>query len=649
LLAEMVDEVIEFDFFHARSDQGAQKVTQAELEALRQRLAPYRFDLAVDLRRHAETRQFLQYTGARLLAGCDTQGNFPWLDIAVEWGGDAARARKRGHAADELVNLADAICAACEPLRSVIVPPSDDTLPVSEPLRRWLLSRRVVCVHPAAGGTLKQWPPEYFAKLIDMLVEREQVNVVLIGSPDEKAIASRVMQSVRNRWAVLDLIGEPVNKLAQLHHLLVRCALFVGNDSGPKHLAAGLGVPTVGIHSGQVDAREWGPAGPHAVALRREMECSPCYLTNPADCHRRAACMTGIMPGEVYTACKRLLALRPVSPVREACDSSQSFGADGETKPRFRIDAKPLNAISPWQGHPGSASPLPAANRFEFFDARWYRKSNPDVATSGIDPFEHYLNYGRKEERKPNATPGPWVPVTAADIRCFKRPSFRNEMALFVTHSPNGHLKPHVHHYLESLESQGIAVVLIVAADAPFLGADRKLMDTTGGIYIRRNQGYDFAAWAHVLRLHPDFFAATILYLINDSVFGPTSNQLFAEILERVRRSSADLVGLTENHKKGWHIQSYFLALRARVLSSAVFQQFFRDVVAYRHKEDVINEYEVKLASILTAAGFECEAIFQAIDSKDMTTHHWQHLLRSGFPFIKMGVVRDMIVGVGHQ
>jgi rhamnan synthesis protein F len=263
-----------------------------------------------------------------------------------------------------------------------------------------------------------------------------------------------------------------------------------------------------------------------------------------------------------------------------------------------------------------------------------------------MDPLEHFLKHGRKEGRKPSARPGAWVTVTDADIRCLKEPSFQNEMALFVTHSPDGHLKPHVYHYLESLRCRGIAVVLIVAADAPFLAADSKLMTATDGIYIRRNQGYDFAAWAHVLRLQPEFFSVNILYLVNDSIFGPTNDELFDHLLGRLRSSPADLVGLTENYEQGWHIQSYFLALRSRVLSSAVFQQFIRDIVSYRHKEDVINEYEVRLASTLTAAGFECEAIFQAIVFKHQTTHHWKHLFQSGFPFIKMAVMRDTVVDV---
>jgi ADP-heptose:LPS heptosyltransferase len=99
--------------------------------------------------------------------------------------------------------------------------------------------------------------------------------------------------------------------------LLARTSLFLGNDSGPKHIAAGLGVPTVGIHSGTVDVREWGPIGPNAVAVAREMVCSPCYLSNPEDCRRGLACLRQLSPEIVYDTCRRLLLLNaPAVPAK---------------------------------------------------------------------------------------------------------------------------------------------------------------------------------------------------------------------------------------------------------------------------------------------------------------------------------------------
>ena len=79
-----ITEIIEFDYFHARSDQGIVARSDEDFAELKMRLEPKRYDLAIDLRRHTETRDVLRYSGATYLAGFDTRGQFPWLDIALE-------------------------------------------------------------------------------------------------------------------------------------------------------------------------------------------------------------------------------------------------------------------------------------------------------------------------------------------------------------------------------------------------------------------------------------------------------------------------------------------------------------------------------------------------------------------------------------
>jgi tetratricopeptide (TPR) repeat protein len=244
------------------------------------------------------------------------------------------------------------------------------------------------------------------------------------------------------------------------------------------------------------------------------------------------------------------------------------------------------------------------------------------------------------------AAAGSWRAVTDAEIRCVRTPSFSDEVALFVTHSPHGRLKPHVPHYLESLKRQRISAVLIVNADKPSEAADINFATGIDGVFVRQNEGYDFAAWAHILRLHPKLFDAKVLYLLNDSVIGPTNDIAFRNILTRLRNSPADVVGLTENFDRAWHIQSYFVALKHHALSSAELRKFINGIVSYTDIEDVINEFEVRFAAILKAAGLHCEPMFAATDARDPTTYHWKRLLQSGFPFVKVKTIRDGFAGV---
>ena len=299
-LEPAIAEVIPFAFFHARSALGRIALDTAELDNLRARLRPYRFDLAIDLRKHLDTRELLRCAGAPLLAGFDHMGQFPWLDIALEWEGDRALHPKRQHITEDLLRLVDAVAAAGDTAPAAPRHPAATT-PLPAALGA-LFARPVVCVHPGAGNVMKQWPEGNFIALVALLLRHHPVNVLLIGGPEEAETAARLEREI----AAPERIGSVAGwlPLAELPGLLARCALFIGNDSGPKHIAAALGVPTVGIHSGTVDPTEWGPLGEDAVAIARGMSCAPCYLNQEQDCPRALACIHGIDPGAVYRLCR---------------------------------------------------------------------------------------------------------------------------------------------------------------------------------------------------------------------------------------------------------------------------------------------------------------------------------------------------------
>jgi ADP-heptose:LPS heptosyltransferase/GT2 family glycosyltransferase len=305
-LEPCIDEFIPFAFFHARSQLGERELTSEDFAELAEQLRPYRFDLAVDLRKHLSTRDVLKYTGARFLAGFDYLGQFPYLDIALDWDGDRSLQRKRSHVIDDLMALVHAIGHAAEADRAIMHPgPAAMTLDeLPEPVRA-LFARKVVAIHPGAGNITKQWPEEHFATLIDLLIENNDVNVLLVGGVDEVEVARELLSHLQHPDQVASMVGK--TSLSDLPRLLKNCALFIGNDSGPKHIAASVGIPTIGIHSGVVDPMEWGPMGPNAVALRRNMTCSPCYLANADDCPRALACLRFLEPNLVYETADMML------------------------------------------------------------------------------------------------------------------------------------------------------------------------------------------------------------------------------------------------------------------------------------------------------------------------------------------------------
>ena len=266
---------------------------------MERRLAPYRFDLAIDLREHFQTRNILRFTGARWLAGYDCNYQFPWLDIVVEQEQDHAQANKRSQIGDDLCRLVDAISLAANPERRVLRLPDGE-----QPIDPAGSGRRFACVHPGVGDPTRQWPARHFAALIDLLVSHHDLDVVLIGGADEAETAAEVLGGVKHKEAVRSLIG--TTRLADLPRVLASAALFVGNNSGPNHIAAGLGIPTIGVYSGVVDARQWGAIGPNAVVVQRQMRCGPCYIAKVADCSRGMACVTELLPSAVYEVCKRI-------------------------------------------------------------------------------------------------------------------------------------------------------------------------------------------------------------------------------------------------------------------------------------------------------------------------------------------------------
>ncbi len=305
-----VDATIPFEFFHPQSELGLRELPPPELEALAETLQSHGFDLAVDLRCLTHTRPVLAMSGATWRAGFDPDYRFPWLDIVATAEPDIGRQTKRAHISDTLSDFAERIAASF-----TLPPPAvPQPTPVAESLGAAPNMR--VAIHAAAGNRMKQWPVTSFVEVIDWLVAAFDCDIILIGHSEDSDVARQILENVGDIRRVFSAVG--LTALEDLPALLTGCQLFIGNDSGPHHLAASLGVPTIGIHCASVDAHEFGPRGPQAVAVRRHMVCGPCYLSKAEDCPRALACLTGITPEAIFQLAKTMLSSSLPSSLRSA-------------------------------------------------------------------------------------------------------------------------------------------------------------------------------------------------------------------------------------------------------------------------------------------------------------------------------------------
>ncbi len=163
-------------------------------------------------------------------------------------------------------------------------------------------ARPLVLLNPGANyGAAKIWYPDRFAAVADRCVEEHGAVIAVNGAPKERAILDAVVGAMKSPAIDLPKLGAD---LTVLKSVVKRARLMVTNDTGPRHVAAALGVPVVTVF-GPTDPA-WTDIG---FALERQVMvkvfCGPCQKKHcPLD-HR---CMTQITPEMVFAPASALLA-----------------------------------------------------------------------------------------------------------------------------------------------------------------------------------------------------------------------------------------------------------------------------------------------------------------------------------------------------
>ena len=137
--------------------------------------------------------------------------------------------------------------------------PEDDRF-IDELLRdhRVISSDLLIGLVPGAGAPKREWPISSFAELGLWLHKTYNAKVLLVGGPGEETLGEELQQ--RLSYSAINIIGQTT--LRQTVALLKRCKLYIGNDVGPMHMAAAVGVPVVELSCHPKNGRPLSPNSP---------------------------------------------------------------------------------------------------------------------------------------------------------------------------------------------------------------------------------------------------------------------------------------------------------------------------------------------------------------------------------------------------
>ncbi len=173
------------------------------------------------------------------------------------------------------------------------------------------LSRKLIVVHPASSNPAKMWEKTRYSELIKKLKSHFECEIMVIGTGKERQLAEDIIIDTSEN--IFNVCGEL--NLKELAALLKRANVFIGNDSGPMHMAAALDVPVIAIFGRNIPGvgpKRWGPYGKKHKVFHKDPLCEKCY---DRECPYDYKCLTAVTVDEVFDAAKQYLMNRRGGPM----------------------------------------------------------------------------------------------------------------------------------------------------------------------------------------------------------------------------------------------------------------------------------------------------------------------------------------------
>jgi len=283
-----VDEVLVFDApWFSRSK--TKKAGQNNFWAVARELKKRNFDLALSLR--GDLREnFLSFLGgATERVGHGVTGGGFFLTRMLTY-------RENVHETRHTLDILRAVGISRETMTPAIYFDGEEERSLAAKWSDWRAANPWTLVQLPAGSLAKQWPRvrmEEFLLLCSQKLPGKRLAFIGDTRVGYEWLTDFLKKKPSLPWK--DLLGQTT--LRELLWLIRQCCLFIGPDSGPTHVAASYGIPTLFLYSGTNVFEEWRSLEENADFIRHPVSCSPCHLLRcPVPGH---PCMSGIEPERV--------------------------------------------------------------------------------------------------------------------------------------------------------------------------------------------------------------------------------------------------------------------------------------------------------------------------------------------------------------
>lgn len=287
-----IDEIIVFKKKEFKSFKGF----LANYGPMRRELKKRHYDVALDLQGLFKSAAIVWTAGAdRAFGMCNMR------ELSDRVSRPVIGPHAGGHIVERYLDVARAIGCRVEEVRlPMVISPRDQKIAGDILVKSGVPPMRGYAVLAVgANWPNKRWPVESYARLADWLYE-ENITPVFVGggAVDEGAVAE--IESLAEVPPV-NLVGR--TSLKQLAYIVQKALFVVGGDTGPVHLGAGLGVPTIMLQ-GPTDANRNGPYGQMQNAIEVGRPCKYCWKRA---CPKGLDCLAAI---SVDTVKEKIRALR---------------------------------------------------------------------------------------------------------------------------------------------------------------------------------------------------------------------------------------------------------------------------------------------------------------------------------------------------